>query len=301
MALEWVQKGSLKGPQGDKGETGAQGAQGYSIRVITTPLSENGTVSTSALAPSTGVQVGDKVVDSNGAVWEIASISGDTATVGATSLVSIKGAKGDKGDTGEKGADGTGVTILGSYDSEGALTEAHPTGSAGDAYLVDGDLYVWSATDSEWKNVGTIQGPKGDKGDKGDTGTAATVTVSTTTTGEAGTQAVVVNEGTDSAAVLKFTIPQGAKGEQGEQGPQGLQGIQGEKGDTGETGPQGPQGEPGEKGEKGDTGEKGDKGDTGASGPGVSVGTGSPSSAGQAGECYIDVSTGNLYRYEDSE
>lgn len=69
-----------------------------------------------------------------------------------------------------------------------------------------------------------LQGDKGDKGDtgatgatgaKGDTGAtgqAATVTVGTTTTGAAGTQASVSNSGTESDAVLNFTIPQGATG-----------------------------------------------------------------------------------------
>lgn len=76
-------------------------------------------------------------------------------------------ARGPKGDT---GADGTGVTILGSYTSLSELKAAHPTGNAGDSYLIDGSLYVWSVTESTWKNVGTIQGPKGDKGDTGDNG-----------------------------------------------------------------------------------------------------------------------------------
>lgn len=47
------------------------------------------------------------------------------------------------------------------------------------------------------------------------TGTAATVTVGTTTTGAAGTNASVTNSGTTSAAVLNFTIPQGAAGANG--------------------------------------------------------------------------------------
>lgn len=46
-------------------------------------------------------------------------------------------------------------------------------------------------------------------------GTAATVTVGTTTTGAAGTNASVTNSGTTSAAVLNFTIPQGAVGANG--------------------------------------------------------------------------------------
>lgn len=74
------------------------------------------------------------------------------------------------------------------------------------------------------------QGPKGDKGDpgpqgepgaqgkdgspgaKGDPGAAATVKVGTVTTGEPGTDAIVTNSGTESAAVLDFTIPRGETG-----------------------------------------------------------------------------------------
>jgi len=45
------------------------------------------------------------------------------------------------------------------------------------------------------------------KGDKGD---AATADVHSTITGDAGTDAIVSNEGTTSAALFKFTIPRGA-------------------------------------------------------------------------------------------
>lgn len=85
----------------------------------------------------------------------------------------FKGDKGDKGDTGEPGKDGTSVTILGSYSTEAELEAAHPTGTKGDGYMVNGDLYIWDVTNNTWKNVGRIQGPKGDTGDtgaKGDTG-----------------------------------------------------------------------------------------------------------------------------------
>lgn len=66
---------------------------------------------------------------------------------------------------GTDGKDGTGVTILGSYDSEEDLKEAHPTGSIGDSYIVAGDLYVWNGSD--WQNVGNIQGPHGNPGTDG--------------------------------------------------------------------------------------------------------------------------------------
>lgn len=48
---------------------------------------------------------------------------------------------------------------------------------------------------------------------QGPPGSAATVTVGTVTTGEPGTDAIVTNSGTESAAVLDFTIPKGENGE----------------------------------------------------------------------------------------
>ncbi len=64
--------------------------------------------------------------------------------------------------TGATGADGKSVTILGSYESIEALKAAHPTGNEGDSYLVNGYLYVWN--NSDWENVGLIQGPAGAQG-----------------------------------------------------------------------------------------------------------------------------------------
>ena len=71
------------------------------------------------------------------------------------------------------------------------------------------------------------------------------VKVNSTTTGEAGTNASVVNSGTDENVKLDFTIPRGAKGEKGDKGDTGQQGETGPQGETGATGPQGPKGDPG--------------------------------------------------------
>ena len=153
-----------------------------------------------------------------------------------------QGALGPTGPQGPAGADGTGVTILGSYPSEAALISAHPTGSPGDAYLVVGDLYVWSATDTAWNNVGSIKGPKGDLGDqgpqgiqgiqgpagvKGDTGntgaagTAATVAIGSVTGLAAGASPTVNNSGSGTAATLNFGIPKGDTGATGLDGAHG--------------------------------------------------------------------------------
>ena len=49
-------------------------------------------------------------------------------------------------------------------------------------------------------------------------GDSATIEIGTVTTGEAGTPAAVENVGTENAAVLNFTIPQGEKGDVGSSG-----------------------------------------------------------------------------------
>lgn len=80
---------------------------------------------------------------------------------------------------------------------------------------------------------GKFNGAPGADGAPGAAGKAATIAVGSVTTGEAGSAASVVNSGTESAAVIDFTIPAGAKGEQGAKGPQGEQGPKGDKGDNG--------------------------------------------------------------------
>lgn len=184
--------GYFTGPQGQKGEQGLQGNTGPQG-----PIGPQGPKGDKGDTGATGPQ-GPK---------------GDTGPQGPQGL---------KGDTGPKGEDGTGVTILGSYATESALRQEHPTGNLGDSYLVDGDLYVWSQTESDWKNVGTIQGPKGDTGATGADGVSVTHSWS-------GTSLTVTSASGTSSADLKG--PQGDIGDPGPQGP---------KGDKGDTGPQGP-------------------------------------------------------------
>lgn len=70
----------------------------------------------------------------------------------------------DTGIDGTSGKDGTSITILGTYDSLEALKAVHPTGNAGDSYIVQGNLWVWAIDDAEWENVGNIQGTPGKDG-----------------------------------------------------------------------------------------------------------------------------------------
>ena len=72
-----------------------------------------------------------------------------------------------------KGSDGTSVNILGSYESYEELKQAHPTGNIGDAYIVQGDMYVWNEEEQDWVDVGDIQGPAGSPGKDGTNGKSA--------------------------------------------------------------------------------------------------------------------------------
>lgn len=127
------------GPQGPMGPAGQQGQQGP--RGATGPIGLTGAIGPTGLTGPQG-PIGP------------AGPQGDAGAVGL---------KGDKGDP------GTSFEILGHYDTEAELIQAHPTGLAGDSYLVGaGYLYTWNGT--AWTNVGQLQGPKGDKGDQGDQG-----------------------------------------------------------------------------------------------------------------------------------
>lgn len=150
-----------------------------------------------------------------------------------------------KGEQGEKGDDGTGINVLDAFNTYEELVEAHESGTTGDAYMVGGNLYVWSGTQVMWINTGSILGPAGEKGDP------------------------FTYEDFTEEQLLALTGPQGIQGEQGEKGDPftyedfteeqlaSLKGEKGDKGDTGSRGPQGATGSTGPVGPKGETPVKG--------------------------------------------
>lgn len=169
------------GPKGEKGDPGAAATIAVG--------------STSTGAPGTNASV----------------TNSGTSSAAVLNFTIPRGDKGDKGDTGATGSPGAAATI-----SVGTTTTGQP------------------GTNASVTNVGTSSAavlnftiPKGAKGDTGATGApgatgspgaAATVSVGTTTTGQPGTNASVTNSGTQSAAVLNFTIPKGDKGDNGNPG-----------------------------------------------------------------------------------
>ena len=89
--------------------------------------------------------------------------------------------------------------------------------TANDVVVFGGATYLAATTSlgsepdvspAQW----AVLAQNGAVGATGPAGAAATVSVGTVTTGAAGSQASVTNSGTASAAVLNFTIPQGAAG-----------------------------------------------------------------------------------------
>lgn len=221
----------IQGEKGDKGDTGNQGIQG-----VTGPAGAQGIQGEQGLQGDAGLQgvqgekgdKGDKGDTGDQGPQGIQGIQGEQGEQG------IQGETGATGATGAKGDQGNGISILGSYVDYVALSSAHPSGSAGDAYIVDGgELYVWSSTSNDWINVGVIQGPQGDTGPQGIQGIQ----------GEQGIQGVQGEQGIQGI--------QGAKGDTGDQGPQGLKGDKGDTGATGATGPQGPTGATGATGATG--------------------------------------------------
>lgn len=213
-----------QGVKGDKGDVGATGAVGPTgdpgIQGPTGPAAtiKIGTVNTGEAGSEASITNSG---NSYNAVLNFVipkGDKGDKGNQGPTGPQGSTGAQGPMGPTGAVGKDGTGVNIKGSYESEEALKTAQPTGTAGDAYLVSGNLYVWSETDADWKNVGEIKGPKGDSGPQGAAGP---------------------------------TGPTGPTGPQGDIGPTGPAGLKGDQGETGATGPTGPKGDMGPQGPTG--------------------------------------------------
>jgi len=159
------------GPEGIQGDQGPQGPQGV-----------QGEVGPQGVQGETGPQ----------------GIEGPQGVQGFQGDVGPQGIQGPQGETGDTGPQGAGLVIKGTLASVGDLPASGNV--EGDAYAVGitspRDIYVWDAVNSEWDNVGPLEGPQGDVGPQG---------------------------------------PQGIQGEAGPQGQQGIQGETGQAGPPGTT------------------------------------------------------------------
>jgi hypothetical protein len=131
---EWV---SLKGTDGTPGDAGKSFEIANQNATTVEPSGGTFGTATLSLTPNAGASTDE---------WNAYDI-----TMGIPA-----GLKGDQGEP------GVGVNILGDKPTEADLPAS---GSPGDGWLVDGDLWVWDATTSAWINAGSIQGPAGPSGD----------------------------------------------------------------------------------------------------------------------------------------
>jgi hypothetical protein len=155
--------------------------------------------------------------------WSVLAAEGAAGMqgpAGATGSAGPQGAAGPQGVPGASGAAGAvGINYRGAWNSVASYQANDAASFGGSTYLaqvssfgMQPDLYP-----AAW----AVLAQKGSAGPTGPAGAAATVSLGTVATGAAGSPAAVTNSGTASAAVLNFTIPQGAAGTNGSGGGSG--------------------------------------------------------------------------------
>lgn len=228
---------------------------GYAIRFYDKAVTPGGVVPVASLVPNTNTKAGDKILDAVGNLFNIESISGSDATVGAE-LVNLVGPQGPQGPQGIQG-------VVGPQGPKGDQGIQGPKGNTG----AQGP-----------QGIQGIQGPVGPKGDKGDTGAKGDTgdTGPQGLKGDTGEQGPKGDTGTtftpsvSSAGIISWTND-GGKNNPTPVNVKGAKGDKGDKGDTGDTGPQGPKGNTGPQGPQGDTGPQGPQGEKGDTGAGLTI------------------------------
>ena len=162
---------------------------------ITAGTTSTGDAGTEATVTNVGTE--------SAAVFNFVIPRGATGATGATGPTGSEGPQGPQGDQGIQGLTGPqGETgPQGPQGIQGIQGEQGPQGEQG----------LQGETGPQGPQGDT--GSQGSQGSQGDPGTAATITIGAVTTGTAGSNVVVTNSGTSTAAILNFTIPKGDQGD----------------------------------------------------------------------------------------
>jgi len=198
----------VQGPQGPAGAAGATGPAG-------TP-GNNGAVGPQGPTGPTGPQGPIGLTGPQGTPGA-AGATGPAGPAGSTGLTGPQGPAGPQGATGAQGP--TGITGAIGINYRNAWQSAINY-NTNDAATFNGSTYLALAANTNlepdlFPSFWTVIAQAGSTGPTGPSGTAATIAIGTVTTGAADTQAAVTNSGTGNAAILNFTIPQGAAGASG--------------------------------------------------------------------------------------
>jgi len=185
----------LQGPSGTAGAAGAIGSQGPAGPVgptgATGPAGPAGAIGPMGAAGPAGAAGANGIPGTNGA-------NGATGAAGAVGMI-FKNAW--------VSGYGYAVNDVVTFGNPASTYIATLSNNSAEPDTNSGDGGAW-----------TLLAAAGGAGPTGAQGSAATVTVGTVTTGAAGSSAQITNSGTSTAAVLNFTIPQGATGPAGSGG-----------------------------------------------------------------------------------
>ena len=206
-----------KGATGNTGATGATGAPGKDFRIYKTYASVAAMNADASNVPD-GEFVSiasDENDPDNGKVYQ-------RSTDGEADFVFIFDLSGAQGIQGEAATIQIGQVLTG---EPGTNASVENVGTANAAIL---NITIPRG------NPGTdgTNGQDGAPGKDGVDGKAATIQIGEVITGDPGTNASVENTGTENAAILKITIPQGQTGTPGTNGADGAPGTDGKNGAT---------------------------------------------------------------------
>lgn len=119
-------------------------------------------INISTVVPQNNLKPGDHVMDPDGKIYEVTSVSGSVFQV-SREITSLKGEKGDTG------LPGTGLVLKGVYETLEEFEQAGLIGEPGDAYQIydpENPTYqtvmIWDTNTGSWKNGGAIQGARGE-------------------------------------------------------------------------------------------------------------------------------------------
>ncbi|QHN04617.1 hypothetical protein FTO74_15540 [Granulicella sp. WH15] len=215
------------GPAGPAGPAGAAGVAGLAYRgayssTANYALNDAVTFSGSSYISLTDSNHGN-TPDQSPAMWSLLARQGSPGVAGAIGAIGPQGLTGPAGPTGAPGANGAngapGLNFRGPWGSGVPYALNDAVTYAGSTYLA---LVSNSAVEPDTgAGVWAVLAAVGAAGPAGPTGAAASVQIGTVTTGPPGSSAVVTNSGSATAAVLNFTLPQGATGAAGTGGTGG--------------------------------------------------------------------------------
>lgn len=232
----------VQGPVGSAGATGPGGAAGVNGAA---GLHYMGTFSSvTNYAVSDGVVYGGSTYvslagsnrgnapDLSASWWGLLAQAGGAGPAGATGAAGQAGPTGGNGAIGATGAVGAagraGMIYRGGWNSATNY-------QVDDGVLFQGTTYLAQMSNSASQpdvspSAWSVLAQQGSAGPTGPGGVAGTVQIGTVTTGAAGSTATVTNTGSANAAVLNFSIPQGAAGAAGTGGTGGTGGGSGTSG-----------------------------------------------------------------------